>query len=130
MELCIILLVSDNKCLYSEIIFNLHYWSVRQSAWEGGFPCCHYYNGWNFTDDFGLKSRRMKLIFNKHEKYKSEFSTRLNALHMKIIPKTSFGIFNALIVSNLLKIWRPIMLAHIHWKPELYTKASVLYFSV
>ena len=59
---------------------------------------------------------------------KVELSIKSNALHMKIFPKASFGNSHALTDFNLLKIWRLIMLAHIHLKPEPYHKASFWYF--
>ena len=59
-----------------------------------------------------------------------EFSIKSKALHMKIFPNTSFGNSHALIDSNLLKIWRLLMLAHIHLKSEIYPKASFGYFSL
>jgi hypothetical protein len=84
-------------------------------ARKGGFPCCHILNGWNCTDDFGLKSRRMEM--NLQETWK-----------VKIFPNTSFGNFHALMDSNLLTIWKLTMLVHIHLKPDIYPKASFWYF--
>jgi hypothetical protein len=57
-----------------------------------------------------------------------EFSTKSITLHMKIIPKASFGNSYALIDLNVENLRTHN--AYIHWKPELYTKASFLYFSL